>query len=216
MASQPSFATASRASWRTPRGRRRHRRPRRLRNRGYIDIMSEEASGPVQTRGIEDWVLLSYHLPREPSTPRIALWRRLKRLGVAQLADGLVALPADARTREQLEWVAAEAVEAGGAAGVWLARPSSASQQHALAESMAAARAAEYLELADATNAAADESPAGRARALPRLRRQWREITRRDFFPPPERERAAAALRELADIAAGPEAAGAQPAQDAR
>ncbi|MEV4644831.1 hypothetical protein [Saccharopolyspora sp. NPDC049357] len=37
-----------------------------------------------------EWVLLSYRMPREPSTPRIAVWRKLKRLGVAQLADGVV------------------------------------------------------------------------------------------------------------------------------
>ena len=40
----------------------------------------------------EDWVLLAYRLPRVPSTPRSAVWRKLKRLGVAQLGDGLVAL----------------------------------------------------------------------------------------------------------------------------
>jgi hypothetical protein len=45
-------------------------------------------------------VLLSYRLPREPSTPRIAVWRRLRRLGVAQLADGVVGLPWDARTQD--------------------------------------------------------------------------------------------------------------------
>ena len=47
--------------------------------------------------GRSDWVLLAYRLPREPSTPRITVWRKLRRLGVAQLVDGLVALPADAR-----------------------------------------------------------------------------------------------------------------------
>ena len=69
------------------------------------------------------WVLLSYRMPREPSTPRIGIWRKLKRLGVAQLSDGLVALPADARTREHLEWIADEVIEAGGAATIWLAPP---------------------------------------------------------------------------------------------
>jgi len=49
------------------------------------------------------WVLLVYRMPREPSTPRIAIWRKLKQLGVAQLADGLVALPRDERTQEHLE-----------------------------------------------------------------------------------------------------------------
>src|SRR5919198_1871311 len=64
------------------------------------------------------WVLLAYRLPREPSTPRSALWRKLRRLGAAQLLDGLAALPLDARTREQLEWVADEVIEAGGEASI--------------------------------------------------------------------------------------------------
>ena len=88
-----------------------------------------------------EWVLLSYRLPREPSTPRITLWRKLKKLGVAQLADGVVALPADARTREQFDWLAEEVVESGGQAGVWLARPSTARQERELAAQMADARA---------------------------------------------------------------------------
>ena len=36
------------------------------------------------------WVLLSYRIPREPSQPQIAVWRKLERLGVARLGDGLV------------------------------------------------------------------------------------------------------------------------------
>ena len=72
---------------------------------------------------VGDWVLLGYKVPREPSTPRIALWRALRRLGAVQVLDGLVALPADSRTREQLEWLADAVLEAGGEASVWLARP---------------------------------------------------------------------------------------------
>jgi hypothetical protein len=34
---------------------------------------------------------------------------------------------------------------------------------------------------------------------LKRLRAQWRQITRRDFFPPPERGRARIALQALAE-----------------
>src|SRR5712671_1575833 len=73
--------------------------------------------------GPGNWVLLSYRMPREPSTPRITIWRKLKRLGVAQLGDGLIALPADARTREHLDWIAEEIVESGGTAAVWHAQP---------------------------------------------------------------------------------------------
>jgi hypothetical protein len=146
-----------------------------------------------------EWVLLSYRLPREPSSPRVALWRRLKRLGVAQISDGLVALPADARTREQLEWAADEVVEHGGTASVWLARPASAAQERELATAMAADRAAEYLELETAAREALAQPLAERRKVLARLRKIFREVSRRDFFSPDERERAFAALRELAE-----------------
>jgi DNA segregation ATPase FtsK/SpoIIIE-like protein len=144
-----------------------------------------------------EWALLSYRLPREPSSPRVALWRRLKRLGVAQISDGLVALPADARTREQLEWAAEEAVEQGGTASVWLARPASAIQERELATEMAADRAAEYLELEAAARQALTEVSDQQRKTLIKLRRTLREVHRRDFFPPAERDRAQAALRLL-------------------
>jgi hypothetical protein len=160
--------------------------------------------------GPGEWVLLSYRLPREPSGPRTTLWRRLKRLGVTQLSDGLVALPADARTREALEWLADDVLAADGTAGLWVARPATVAQERELATGMAAARAAEYRDLADACGSAAIAEPAERTRTLRRLRGEWRAIDRRDFFPPPEREEAAAALRALATAAAGDDAPAAE------
>jgi DNA-binding transcriptional regulator PaaX len=154
--------------------------------------MARAAHGPGE------WVLLSYRLPREPSGPRTTLWRRLKRLGVAQLADGLVALPADARTREALEWLADDVLVAEGTAGLWVARPATLAQERELAGGMAAARAEEYRALTEQCRSAAAADPAERTRALRRLRGEWRAINKRDFFPPPEREQAAAALRDLA------------------
>ena len=151
--------------------------------------------------GSREWVFLTYSLPRTPSAPRLALWRKLKRLGVAQLADGLVALPADARTREQLEWAADDAVAAGGTAGVWLARPTTRAQEREIAEAMNAARAREYRALIRATEAAL-EAEADHARALRRLRVENHRIRRRDFFRPPEREVARQALARLAARAA--------------
>jgi hypothetical protein len=148
-------------------------------------------------------VLLSYRLPREPSTPRINLWRKLKRLGVAQLSDGLVALPADSRTREQLEWLAEDVVAAGGTAGVWLARPATIAQEQDLARSMEQARATEYQELLAEAAAAGELTPTERSRVADRIRAELRRITKRDYFPPPERDQVHAALESLtADPAA--------------
>jgi hypothetical protein len=104
-------------------------------------------------------VLLSYRLPRELSTPRIGVWRELERLGVARLGDGLVALPADARTREQIEWLAEEIVEADGSATVWLAAAGSAAQERAIADTMRAARTAEYQAVIEQARAVAGVRP---------------------------------------------------------
>lgn len=150
-------------------------------------------------------MLLVYRVPREPSTPRIAVWRRLRQLGVAQVGDGVVALPADARTLEQLEWVADQVVEAGGRAGVWMSRPGSLAQERDLAASMAATRAAEYLELTTMIGELAGQAEPVRRRGLRRLRTQWRAIDRRDFFPPAERELARHALDELAASVTDPQ-----------
>ena len=150
------------------------------------------------------WVLLSYRVPREPSTPRIAIWRKLRRLGVAQISDGLVALPADARTREQLVWIAAEVSEAGGTATVWVGKPAAASAERELAASMAAARAAEYATVRAQAEAAASGTQTERAAMLRRLRGELRRINRRDFFPPPERDAARASVEALAEPAGRP------------
>jgi hypothetical protein len=149
-----------------------------------------------------EWVMLTYRLPREPSTPRSAVWRQLRRLGVAQLADGLVALPADARTREQLEWIADEVKEAGGTAGIWLARAASVQQQGELVTTMRAARATEYDAVRAEAEAASSLPSADRRRVQKSLRAELHRIRRRDFFPPVERDTATAAVEALASGAA--------------
>jgi hypothetical protein len=149
-------------------------------------------------------VLLAYRLPREPSTPRSALWRKLRRLGAAQLLDGLAALPLDARTREQLEWLADEVSEVGGEATIWIGELASLAQERELAVRMAEAVAADYHALLSQADAAREQSPGSRRRTLGRLRRELRRIRARDYFPPPERELAQQALTELASLVEEP------------
>lgn len=146
------------------------------------------------------WVFLAYRLPREPSTPRITVWRKLRRLGVVQVVDGLVALPLDARTREQLEWIAYEVVEAGGESSLWIAEAASARIERELAAQMSAAVAGEYATVIAEAESAADESLAHRRRTVARLRREMRRIRARDFFPPPEADLAAAAVEDLSAV----------------
>jgi hypothetical protein len=149
-------------------------------------------------------VLLAHRLPREPSTPRSGLWRKLRRLGAAQVLDGLAALPLDARNREQLEWLADEVVEAGGEATIWVGELTSAAQERELARSMAEAVAADYRTLITDAEAARLEPPGRRRRTLGRLRRELRRIRSRDYFPPPERELAQQAVEELVALVEEP------------
>ena len=145
-----------------------------------------------------DWVLLAYRMPREPSTARVTVWRKLRRLGVVQLVDGLVALPADARTKEQLEWIAEEILDAGGEATVWVGHPGSSADERRLASRMAATIAEEYRAIVAGADQAAPAPGVTRRRTLARLQRELHRIGRRDFFPPPERDEAHAAVRQLA------------------
>jgi hypothetical protein len=128
------------------------------------------------------------------------LWRKLRRLGAAQLLDGLAALPLDARNREQLEWLAEEVTEADGEATLWVGELSSAAQERELATRMAEAVAAEYRAVAGDAAAARAEPAGQRRRTLGRLRRELRRIRARDYFPPPEREEAQRAVEELVAV----------------
>jgi hypothetical protein len=137
------------------------------------------------------WVMLAYRLPREPSTPRIALWRSLRRLGAVQVLDGLAALPLGPETRERIEWLAEEVRDAGGTASVWLAEPASPAHQRELQAQVREAVASDYREVIEAAGGAGPG-------AVSRLRGALERIDARDWLRVPERKRAHAAVDSLA------------------
>ena len=146
--------------------------------------------------------MLVYRLPRTPSTPRITLWRKLRRLGVAQIMDGVVALPADPDTREQLEWLAEDVVQAGGEATIWLSEPATAAEHRTLARAMTKRVEAEYRGIAEEAHAAQSSRPVDRRRTLARLRRELRRVGARQYFPTREADIARRAVESLAKAAA--------------
>src|SRR5262245_31143040 len=78
------------------------------------------------------WVLLLYTLPREPSAPRVAAWRKLKKLNALLQHDAVWVLPARPPLIEHFRWLAAEVGEAGGNAHVWIAEQGLPGQDDAL------------------------------------------------------------------------------------
>jgi hypothetical protein len=59
----------------------------------------------------QQWLLFSCTLPHELSAPRVALWRKLKKLGAILLHDALWVLPATPALQEQGLWLATEVAE---------------------------------------------------------------------------------------------------------
>jgi hypothetical protein len=145
-----------------------------------------------------EWVLLAYRLPREPSSTRVMVWRRLRGLGAVQLVDGLVGLPASSQNREQLDWLADEVLEAGGEAWTFTATPGSKDQQRALAARMTYAAAAEYRAVLAEAEALVAAAVRPSRRTVERLRRQLRRVQVRDPFPGKEGVRAQRAVARLA------------------
>lgn len=145
-----------------------------------------------------EWSFLMHRLPREPSAPRLALWRALRRLGAQVLGDGLVALPASPRTVEHLEWLAAGIEESGGTASVWVARPTSGVTSARLARVGRAAIETEYQAVLASTRAVEAGDAVERRRTLRRLRPELRRIGARDFHGAPSAGEARDAVERLA------------------
>ncbi len=60
------------------------------------------------------WLLFFYKLPREPSTHRVYVWRKLKRLEAILLFEAAWVLPQTPDSQEQLERLRQEVIQLGG------------------------------------------------------------------------------------------------------
>jgi hypothetical protein len=69
----------------------------------------------------QQWLMLVYKLPKaKTSAGKVALWRKLKKLGVYPVQDSVCILPLSDKNKEDFEWIAAEVTESGGDASVWI------------------------------------------------------------------------------------------------
>jgi hypothetical protein len=148
------------------------------------------------------WVLLAYRLPREPSRPRLALWRAVRRLGAAQVADGLVALPLNAETREHFEWLTNAALEDGGEASVWVAQTTTRDQDRRWRDKMTQAVEAEYSAIRESVDGSHLLDPAEQVRVRRNLRAELRRVRGRDYFTAPGFKAATTAVESLTGVRA--------------
>jgi hypothetical protein len=161
------------------------------------------------------WLVFSYSLPSKgQSSPRVALWRRLRRLGAIALTGGSHVLPAREEDLEAFQWLAEEVQQAKGEALVMRVEQFEGLTDADLIERFRRARAQDYAAL-DAKAVAlqdhlkAERKPEGRSRLrerLERLRRQHADIARIDFFDAPEGSLVASHLARIAQALATGEA----------
>lgn len=147
---------------------------------------------------MQRWVLLAYRLPREPSTPRITLWRNLRRLGAAQVGDGLVALPLTDETQEQVEWLATGIQDAGGDASVWFGEAATRAQEDRWMDRIRQASTDEFETLRRRALEAATGDETARRRSLRHLRAEFRKARMRDYGRSAAGDDALAAVERLA------------------
>ncbi len=120
------------------------------------------------------WLLLVYKVSPEPTSRRVYVWRKLKRLGALLLHDSIWVLPPTPYTREQLQWLAAEIVEMEGEALVWEATLVSPAQERTLVEQFQMQVETAYSEiLADLQHPHCDREA---------LSRRYQQVQMADYF----------------------------------
>jgi len=132
------------------------------------------------------WLLLLFSLPTNRNTERVAVWRRLKKMGAAQIKTSTYLLPDQPAQYEQFQWLAKQIRDYGGDSTLVRAQEIEGLTREKVIAMFNDVRTKDYAALRkslqsfiarrkklDAEEAAAE---------LERLTRQFREIRDVDFF----------------------------------
>lgn len=156
---------------------------------------------PVDQR----WLLLIHQLPSKPAYFRVKVWRRLQGIGAVAVKSTVYALPANAETQEDFEWLLKEIVEGGGEAMVCEARlidGFSDDQARALFDTARDEDYGEIIEEAKVLSARLEAAAPAEDRAelrtqAARLRKRLADVATIDFFGATGRLSAESLLAEL-------------------
>jgi len=96
------------------------------------------------------WLVLTWRLPSTLSSPRVATWRSLQRMGAVSLTPGAAIVPYGEHLLEQLEWIAEDITQNGGDAYVLPVTELPEADERDIERRMRMARGEEYQELREA------------------------------------------------------------------
>src|SRR5213595_4125650 len=132
------------------------------------------------------WLLLLFSLPTNRSTERVAVWRRLKKMGAVQIKTSTYLLPDEPAQYEQFQWLAQQIRDYGGDSTLVRAQEIEGLTKEKVIVMFNDARAKDYAELRKSLQrfiGRRKKMDAERATSeLERLTRQFREIREVDFF----------------------------------
>jgi len=132
------------------------------------------------------WLLLLFSLPTNRNTERVAVWRRLKKMGAVQIKTSTYLLPDEPAQYEQFQWLAQQIRDYGGDSTLVRAQEIEGLTKEKVIVMFNDARAKDYAELRKSLQrfiGRRKKMDAERATAeLERLTRQFREIREVDFF----------------------------------
>ena len=152
-----------------------------------------------------EWIVFSYSLPSSANSSRVALWRRLRRLGAVSPTGSVYILPAHNDCVESLQWLAQEIQQAEGEALVMRVSLFEGLDDTQLIALFNQARQEEYEEigrqLADLESQimVADEEvqTAVFQKSLHKLQKQQIEVARIDYFQCPQGTAVSAQLNRI-------------------
>jgi hypothetical protein len=145
------------------------------------------------------WLLLLFSLPTNRNTERVAVWRRLKKMGAMQIKTSTYLLPDAPAQYEQFQWLAQQIRDYGGDSTLVRAQEIEGLNKEKVVAMFNDVRAKDYGQLRKALQGFiarrkrmdADEAVS----ELERLTRQFREIRAVDFFDSPRGHDMAMLLR---------------------
>jgi hypothetical protein len=145
------------------------------------------------------WLLLLFSLPTNRNTERVAVWRRLKKMGAVQIKTSTYLLPDEPAQYEQFQWLAQQIRDYGGDSTLVRAQEIEGLTKEKVVSLFNTARDKEYVDLRKALHGFISRGRKSNAEfaaaELERLTKQFRELRQIDFFDSPRGQDVAMLLR---------------------
>jgi hypothetical protein len=145
------------------------------------------------------WLLLLFSLPTNRNTERVAVWRRLKKMGAVQIKTSTYLLPDEPAQYEQFQWLAQQIRDYGGDSTLVRAQEIEGLTKEKVVSLFNTARDKEYVDLRKALQGFISRGRKSNAEfaaaELERLTKQFRELRQIDFFDSPRGQDVAMLLR---------------------